>query len=137
MNSFAVVAFFAAIAAASAGLLAPAASVLQGPSSRTTLVGPEGSVISSVAPGGQVITDSAPGVVAYSAPAIAAAPLVSAYSAPVVSSYAAPLVTGGVIGARSVIAGPSGTIATGSSLAAPAVATYAAPAVVAARSILV
>ncbi|XP_023309968.1 cuticle protein 16.5-like [Anoplophora glabripennis] len=133
MNSFAIVAFLATLAAAHAGLIAPAAQILQGPSSRTTLVGPEGSVISSVAPGGQVITGSLPGAVAYSAPVVAAAPVVSTYAAPavvaspVVSAYSAPVVAGGLVGEQTVVAGPSGTIATGKTLAAPAVAAYAAP----------
>ncbi|KAJ8963224.1 hypothetical protein NQ318_018690 [Aromia moschata] len=122
MNSFVYLAFFALLAAANAGLLAPAARVLQGPSSRTTLVGPDGSVISSVAPGGQVITDALPGAVAYSAPVVAAAaPLVAA---PAVVARAGPIVpaasfVGGVIGDRTVVAGPSGTIATGRTVAAP------------------
>ncbi|XP_018563075.1 uncharacterized protein LOC108904860 [Anoplophora glabripennis] len=119
MNSFAVVALLVTFAVANAGILAPAAGILQGPSSRTTLVGPEGSVISSVAPGGQVITESLPGAVAYSAPVVVASPVVSAYSAPVIA--------GGLVGEQTVVAGPSGTVATGRTLAAPAVAAYAAP----------
>ncbi|XP_018563100.1 vitelline membrane protein Vm26Ab-like [Anoplophora glabripennis] len=60
------------------------------------------------------------------------APLVSAYgAAPVVSAYSAPLVGAGLVGEQTVVAGPSGTIATGRTLAAPAVSAYAAPALAA------
>ncbi|KAJ8943405.1 hypothetical protein NQ314_009774 [Rhamnusium bicolor] len=123
----AVVAFIAALAAANAGIITPSAKILQGPSSKTTLVGPEGSVISSVAPGGQVITEELPGVVAHAAPVVAAAPLVAAapavvaystYTAPVPVAHAAPATYGT---SDVVVAGPSGIIATGKSIAAPAV----------------
>ncbi|XP_049817491.1 cuticle protein 16.5-like isoform X1 [Aethina tumida] len=105
MNSFAVVAtFLAALACAQAGLLVgPSAKVLQGPSTKTTVVGPDGSAISSVAPGGQIITEEHPGVVAQTAPVVAAPVLahsahlvahsapVLAHSAPVVAAHAAPV----------------------------------------------
>ncbi|KAJ8943407.1 hypothetical protein NQ314_009776 [Rhamnusium bicolor] len=68
------------------------------------------------------------------APSLYSAPL--AYSAPVVSPYAAPVVAGGVVGEQIVVAGPSGTIATGRTLAAPFVGAYGAPGVIAARSYL-
>ncbi|KAJ8943399.1 hypothetical protein NQ314_009768 [Rhamnusium bicolor] len=95
MNSFVFCALFAFFAAANAGIVAPTAGILQGPSSRTTLVGPEGSVISSVSPGGQVVSEQIPGVAAYSAPVLATSPVV--YSAPAVAAYGAP----GVIAANS------------------------------------
>ncbi|KAG5879411.1 hypothetical protein JTB14_027234 [Gonioctena quinquepunctata] len=41
----AIVAFFAALAATNAGILAPSARIIQGPSTRTTIAGPDGSVI--------------------------------------------------------------------------------------------
>lgn len=84
-----MITFLVALSAASAGVIAPSAVVVQGPSRKTTLVGPEGSVISAVAPGGQVITEEHPGVVAHAAP-VHAAPIVAApiYSAPV---HAAPV----------------------------------------------
>ncbi|XP_023312776.1 vitelline membrane protein Vm26Ab-like [Anoplophora glabripennis] len=66
-----------------------------------------------------------------SAEILPGAPLVSAYSAPVVSAYSAPVVGAGLVGEQTVVAGPSGTIATGRILASPAVAAYAAPAVAA------
>ncbi|RZC32141.1 hypothetical protein BDFB_003847 [Asbolus verrucosus] len=101
MNSFVVV-FLAALACASAGIIAsPAAQVLQGPSSRTTIVGPDGSAISAVAPGGSIVTDSQPAVVAQT---VAAAPLVAA--APVVAGPAV-VAAPSVLAARSVLAGPS------------------------------
>ncbi|XP_045473959.1 pupal cuticle protein G1A-like [Harmonia axyridis] len=110
MNSFAAVVFFAALAAANAGLIAPLAysaiptgHIVQGPSSRTTVVGPDGSAISSVAPGGTIITDHDATIVAQAAPAaviapaarlaVAHAPLVAAHSSliasPAITTYAA------------------------------------------------
>ncbi|KAG5879412.1 hypothetical protein JTB14_027235 [Gonioctena quinquepunctata] len=66
-----------------------------------------------------------PVVSAYSAPAV------SAYSAPLWSAYAAPsVVANGVVAQNSVdtvVAGPSGTIATSKTVAAPAF--YSAPTV--------
>ncbi|KAG5879401.1 hypothetical protein JTB14_027224 [Gonioctena quinquepunctata] len=181
MNALAIVAFFAALAATNAGILAPSARIIQGPSTRTTIAGPDGSVIDSVAPGGRIVTEEHPGVVAqtgplvstyaahgihalpvhtayssaYSSPVVSAysAPVVSAYSAPVVSAYSSPwvsaysspvvsayssgpvvsayaapsLVSSGVVAHNSVdtvVAGPSGTIATSKTVASPTV--YAA-----------
>lgn len=98
------------------------------------MVGPDGSAISSVAPGGQIVQEESVGVVAETAPVVAApavaysAPLVSAYAAPVVAAplaYSAPILAG--IAAQStvdtVVAGPSGTIATGRTVASPLVAS--------------
>ncbi|XP_066254530.1 cuticle protein 16.5-like [Euwallacea similis] len=175
MNSYSFVAFFAVLAVASASVAAvlPSTKIIQGPSSRSTVVGPDGSAISSIAPGGQIISEESVGVVAetapvvaaapalaysaplvaahaapavaYSAPVVAAhtayaapvvaahtaysAPVVSAYSAPVVSTYSAPLVSGVATHSTvdTVVAGPSGTIATGRTVASPVVA--AAPVV--------
>ncbi|KAJ8924259.1 hypothetical protein NQ315_007051 [Exocentrus adspersus] len=72
MNSYTVFQFALALTAASAAV------VLQGPSRKTTLIGPEGSVISAAAPGGQVIAEQHPGVVAHAAavPQVIAAVLV-------------------------------------------------------------
>ncbi|KAF7267678.1 hypothetical protein GWI33_019166 [Rhynchophorus ferrugineus] len=92
MNSFTVAALFACLAVCNAGLLVgPSAKVLQGPSSKTTLVGPEGSVISAHAPGGQVVHEEHPGVVAHVAPVVAHAAPTVAYAAPVIA-HAAPVV---------------------------------------------
>lgn len=105
---------------AQAGFIAPSAKILQGPSSKTTLVGPDGSVISAYAPGGQVVTDEHPGVVAHAAPVLA--PVV-AHAAPVVAQ-AAPLAYASHGYADTIVAGPSGTIATGKAVhAAPIVST--------------
>ncbi|KAL3287488.1 hypothetical protein HHI36_001958 [Cryptolaemus montrouzieri] len=92
MNSIAAVIFFAVVAAASAGLIAPS------------------------------------GIIARSY----TAPVYSAYAAPLAAplTYSAPLATGylGRIAAENtLVAGPSGTIATSKSIGAPAIAAgYAA-----------
>lgn len=99
--------FAAALAVASAGVLAPLASstVVEGPSSSASVVGPDGSAIVSSNPAGRIVASDSVGVAAvgYSAPLVAApavAPLVSAYHAPVVSGY-----HGAVLG-RSLVASP-------------------------------
>ncbi|KAJ8943398.1 hypothetical protein NQ314_009767 [Rhamnusium bicolor] len=109
-------AFLAILAAANAGILAPTAGILQGPSSITTLVGPEGRVISSVAPGGQVISKQISGAIAYSAPLLARSPVVSAYTAPAVVAPAAPILS-------AYLAPVS------SAYSAPVLSAYSAPAV--------
>lgn len=131
----AAVIFFAALAAANAGWVSPLAlsaiptgQVIQGPSSRSTIVGPDGSSISSVAPGGTIIADSNGAIVAQGAPAavispasrlvvapapIVAAPVVTSYSAvsPVWAHQAVAVPALGRIAAENtVVAGPSGTI---------------------------
>ncbi|KAJ8924249.1 hypothetical protein NQ315_007041 [Exocentrus adspersus] len=76
---------------------------------------------------------------AANASVLPATPILSAYSAaPLISTYsAAPLVSTGLVGEQTVVAGPSGTIATGRTLAAPAyaaapfVSSYAAPGLIA------
>ncbi|KAJ8963228.1 hypothetical protein NQ318_018694 [Aromia moschata] len=80
MNAIAVIVFLAALVAVNAGLVVPAGNILQGPSTRTTVVGPDGSVISALAPGGQVITEGEAGAVAQAIPVahVQAAPLVAA-----------------------------------------------------------
>lgn len=93
-------------------------TTLQGPGTRSAVVGPDGSSIVADAPGGVVSTSVDIGYAAHAAPIVAyAAPAaISAYSAPivashapaVVSAYSAPLVAGhgvyghglGLIGAR-------------------------------------
>lgn len=74
--------FLAATAVAvSGGIIAvPSSRILQGPSTRTTIVGPDGSSISAYAPGGQIIlsdTDT-PALLAPAAPVVYAAPAVVA-----------------------------------------------------------
>ncbi|KAG5879403.1 hypothetical protein JTB14_027226 [Gonioctena quinquepunctata] len=161
MNTLAIVAIFATLAATNAGIIAPSARIIQGPSSRTTIAGSDGSVIDSVAPGGSIVTEQHPGVVAHTAPVVStyaahgihalpvhtaySSPVVSAYSTPVVSAYSGPVVSAyssapvvsayaapsvfasGVVAHNSVdtvVAGPSGTIATSKTVSAPTV--YAA-----------
>ncbi|KAH1007485.1 hypothetical protein HUJ04_004710 [Dendroctonus ponderosae] len=144
VNKYCFVAFFAFVAVANAGnLVLPSARIIQGPSSRTTVVGPDGSAISSVAPGGQIIQEESAGVVAHSAPVVAAPALAysslplayAAHSSPIVSAYSSPLVSGvPVVSAYSapvlsgvedtVVAGPSGTIISGRSVAAPLVSAW-------------
>ncbi|KAF7267676.1 hypothetical protein GWI33_019164 [Rhynchophorus ferrugineus] len=138
MKSFVAVAFFTCLAVSNAGWLAgPSAKILQGPSSKTTLVGPEGSVIAAHAPGGQIIHEEQPGFVAHAAPIVAPAPVVS-YAAPAVAAAAPSTVVAHSSAYQKesvLVAGPSGTIATGGSPvvahATPVVASVApiAPAV--------
>ncbi|RZC42542.1 hypothetical protein BDFB_010601 [Asbolus verrucosus] len=89
-----VIALFAVLACARADVVS-SARILQGPSSRTTVVGPDGSAISSVSPGGSIVTEQHSGVVAHAAPVVAAAPVVhAAYAAPAVvarHAYVAPV----------------------------------------------
>ncbi|KAJ8924261.1 hypothetical protein NQ315_007053 [Exocentrus adspersus] len=76
---------------------------------------------------------------AANASVLPATPILSSYSAaPLLSAYsAAPWVSTGLVGERTIVAGPSGTIATGRTLAAPAIAaaplisSYAAPGLIA------
>ncbi|XP_018563056.1 uncharacterized protein LOC108904843 [Anoplophora glabripennis] len=94
--------------AVNAGII-PTVEVLQGPGSKTTLLGPDGSTLSAAAPGGTVVTnDGGIGLVA-AAPAILPS------------------------GPEIVVAGPAGSIATINTLAGPAIvpaALAAAPAAV-------
>ncbi|CAG9820854.1 unnamed protein product [Phaedon cochleariae] len=126
-----VVIALACLAVANAGPFLPSTKILQGPSSRTTLVGPDGSVISAAALGGQVITEEHPGQVGYAGPVVAA-PALSYHSVPVVAhsspivAHASPVVAHSAH-TDAVIAGPSGTIATGRSfVAGPVVAPWTA-----------
>ncbi|CAH2014748.1 unnamed protein product [Acanthoscelides obtectus] len=89
--------------------------VLQGPSSKTTLVGPEGSVISAHQPGGTVVHDEHPGYAAHghdhAAPLVYAAPVHhAAYHVPVVGHHG-PVVAHGH--GATVISGPAGHIVAG------------------------
>lgn len=95
---------------------------MEGPSSRSTIVGPEGSIISSIAPGGKIITEDLPGVAVHSAPLVHA-PLVARtapwdYSPALLPS--APLVRAPFFPAHgsvdTVVAGPSGTVVSSRSL---------------------
>nr|CAH7741852.1 unnamed protein product [Callosobruchus chinensis] len=100
--------------------------VLQGPSSKTTLVGPEGSVISAHQPGGTVVHDEHPGYAAHghdhAAPVAYAAPVAHyAHHVPIVAvphhAYAAPHHAAYVAPhhghAATVVSGPSGHIVAG------------------------
>lgn len=88
------------VAVSKAGVLAVrTVEVLQGPGSKTTIVGPDGAQISSVAPGGSVVIDGS---------GLAAAPAVLASSPAVV--------VGG---------GPAGSIITSYTAAGPAVVAAA------------
>ncbi|XP_044747263.1 vitelline membrane protein Vm26Ab-like isoform X2 [Coccinella septempunctata] len=101
MNSIAAVVFFAVVAAASAGIVAPS-----------------GLIATSYA---------APALTAYSAPLAYNAPL--AYSAPLAyTAYSAPIASLGHAAESTVVAGPSGTITNTKSIATPAIAArYALP----------
>lgn len=101
-NRFQIVAIFllSCVAVSKAGLVAvKTVEVLQGPSSKTTIVGPDGAQISSVAPGGSVVIDGS---------GLAAAPAVLASSPAVI--------VGG---------GPAGSIITSYTAAGPAVVAAA------------
>nr|CAH7741851.1 unnamed protein product [Callosobruchus chinensis] len=106
--------FFFVLSVAVAGCVG--SSIIQGPSSRSTVIGPDGSSITSFAPGGQVVTDHGPAAL-LAAPLTYAAPLAYthhlAYSAPLAYA-AAPLAYAAapLVGRSShtVVAGPSGTI---------------------------
>ncbi|KAH1014960.1 larval cuticle protein F1 [Dendroctonus ponderosae] len=92
MNTITFTAFFACLAAANAGYYSPSAEIIQGPSSKTTLIGPEGSIISAYAPGGKILHEEHPGYVAETAPVQAYAahsPVVSYASHVPVATYAA------------------------------------------------
>ncbi|XP_050294691.1 uncharacterized protein LOC126734901 [Anthonomus grandis grandis] len=157
MNSFAVFTFVACLAVANAGWFhhEPSTKIIQGPSSKTTLVGPEGSVISAVAPGGQIVHEEHPGVIAHAAPVhshiVAHVAPVFAHHAPVLAhhvpivAHQVPVVAHhahhvpttvvahdtGVHGhENAIISGPSGTVARGhgvhGAVVAPVVAHHAA-----------
>lgn len=115
------------MASASASVIAtPSAEIIQGPSSRSTIVGPDGSSISSVSPGGTVIAEKQYGIVAGANPILAPAPVIAARGVPL--AYSAPYVT-----SYSALASPlaySAPLAYAShAYDAPAVAAYASPAV--------
>lgn len=90
MQSF--TALFACLAAVNAGYYSPSAKIIQGPSSKTTLIGPDGSIISAYAPGGQISHEEHPGYLAETAPVhsyAAHSPVVSYASHVPVATYAA------------------------------------------------
>lgn len=60
-----------ALAVAKAGVL-PAPKVLEGPSSKTTIVGPDGSKITAFAPGGKILLEENAGPVLQEAPEVVA-----------------------------------------------------------------
>ncbi|XP_044264816.1 uncharacterized protein LOC123011449 [Tribolium madens] len=99
MNSKITIILLSLFAIAKAGLV----EVLQGPSSKTKILGPDGSAIDAVAPGGTVVTDGQ--AVVPAAPAVLAAE------------------------PATVVAGPAGSIATSHTLAGPAVVPAVAPVV--------
>lgn len=52
------------------GAVIPSESILQGPSTKITIKGPDGSVISAYAPGGQVATNGHSSIIAQAAPVV-------------------------------------------------------------------
>ncbi|XP_018563010.1 uncharacterized protein LOC108904815 [Anoplophora glabripennis] len=66
-----IVVFLLALATASSGIV-PTPKVLEGPSSKTTIVGPDGSKISAFAPGGKILLDENAGPVLQGAPEVVA-----------------------------------------------------------------
>ncbi|XP_044747256.1 collagen alpha-2(I) chain-like [Coccinella septempunctata] len=105
---------FSCCLVASQSSLIPTVEVLQGPSSKTTLLGPDGSALNAAAPGGTVVTGGAAGLVP-----------------------AGPAVLG--VGAPIAVRGPAGAIITSHSLAGPAVvpAVAAGAPIVGARGIAI
>lgn len=119
-----VAVFALALAAANAGLLAHSVlapvvtgAALQGPSTRTTLVGPDGSHIVAAAPGGRIDTavDAGIAVVSHSGPVVAAPAVLAAryqtFHAGVPTVYAAgynalPSVIGSPYLAKTIVASP-------------------------------
>lgn len=63
--------FLLALAVASASVL-PSPKVLEGPSSKTTIIGPDGSKISAFAPGGKILLEENAGPVLQGAPEVVA-----------------------------------------------------------------
>lgn len=108
------------VAAANAGVITQSiiepiahGAVLQGPGTKSTVVGPDGSVIDAIAPGGRVETGITSGIAAYTAPALTyAEPAVGPHHGPAVvaARYASiPAVHGlipSVYGAHAVYASP-------------------------------
>ncbi|XP_050293021.1 cuticle protein LPCP-23-like [Anthonomus grandis grandis] len=135
MNSFAVFTFVACLAVTNAGWFhhEPSAKIIQGPSSKTTLVGPEGSVISAVAPGGQIVHEEHPGVIAHATPVVAHHVPVIAHDAPVVAHHVPTTVVAHDSSEHghenAIIAGPSGTVARGHGVHGAVAAAHAAPVV--------
>lgn len=110
LSSQVVLAFFFVFVATKASLI-PTVEVLQGPSSRTTVIGPDGSAVNAAAPGGQVVTGGAAGLVP---------------TGPAILGVVPPI----------AVRGPAGAILTSHSLAGPAVVPAVAagiPAVAAGR----
>ncbi|XP_050294702.1 uncharacterized protein LOC126734910 isoform X2 [Anthonomus grandis grandis] len=106
------------------------AGIIQGPSSKTTLVGPEGSVISAVAPGGQIVHEEHPGVIAHAHQIPVVAHQVSvAHQVPVLAHDVPTTVVAhdtGVHGhENAIISGPSGTVARGHGVVVVPVVSHA------------
>lgn len=87
---FQAVAFFAILAAANASAIAPNSKIIEGPSSKTTLTGPDGSVITSDTAGGKVLIEDQEGETSQDSSVAATAPQVKVFASPVV--YAEPVV---------------------------------------------
>lgn len=68
---------------ASAGLVPLLnANILQGPSTRTKVIGPDGSIIDAYAPGGKILLDGNAGPLLQTAPVVLAQPALDAYVLP-------------------------------------------------------
>ncbi|KAG5863977.1 hypothetical protein JTB14_007205 [Gonioctena quinquepunctata] len=104
------IAFFASSIALCCASVIPTVEVLQGPSSRTTLFGPDGGALDSAAPGGTVVTNS------HGTGLVAAGPAI--------------LPSGPAL----VINGPAGSIATSHTGSGLAVVPGVAPAIAAAAA---
>ncbi|XP_044747259.1 cuticle protein 12.5-like [Coccinella septempunctata] len=122
MNSIVAVVFFAALAAASAGIVTPNGLIA------TSYAAPALAGYSAPLAYNAHLAYNAP--LAYNTPLTYNAPL--AYTAPLTASaytaYSAPVATLGHAAESTVVAGPSGTITNTKSVATPAIAArYAVP----------
>ncbi|XP_072389852.1 uncharacterized protein [Diabrotica undecimpunctata] len=100
---FAAIAIFAMVSISQASII-PTVEVLQGPGSKTLLIGPDGSAIDSAAPGGTVVTND------HGSGLVAAGPAILP------------------LGPEIVVRSPAGSVITSHSLAGPAVVPAIAPA---------
>ncbi|XP_030766341.1 uncharacterized protein LOC115890304 [Sitophilus oryzae] len=72
--------FVACLVAVNAGLIpVPSAKYLEGPSTKTKVVGPDGSIIDAYAPGGRILLEDNAGPVFQAAPVVYAHPAISGF----------------------------------------------------------
>ncbi|KAF7267685.1 hypothetical protein GWI33_019173 [Rhynchophorus ferrugineus] len=80
MNGKVIIAFASCLIAVNAGLIPlESAKYLEGPSTKTKIVGPDGSVIDAYAPGGRILLEGNAGPVLQAAPVVYAQPGVAGF----------------------------------------------------------